>query len=485
MKAKHFLIILIIIICLYFFVIKTKLVSIDEKKLSQSFPRKIHQTFKIKHLPKHDLFCKTRLKNMNNNKKWDFYLYDHDDMDFIIKSYFDSNIYQAYTKIEPTNGSILSDFFRICILYLYGGIYMDFKCCIYNLDLLLSYLQSIDNTDVMIVGNWDSPIWTDIFPENGEIRSSLIISTPKHPLLYECIQLMVNNINNYNDMDYKNNKIFKVLNLCGPHMLTRFVLEKDNDPRIIINNDLIQKIYKFQCFDYKSYYHKKNITHWHSKSDLPLIRKNPSDLIPCKKNMVIVTNILHINEKEKSIYSVDERFQQLLTTLKSIYSKIPNPYVVILEGSYFIKYQYNELRKQFPVYIVTHDITHLSKQYGELALIKNFLNVFMDIHSFQQNFDTFHKISGRYYLNDKFICMNSFAYKLHYISGRGRIETRYYRFPSRYIHDFFEKMNSIDVINTDIEFTFYSHKIFPIDYYQGDKLYIEGIIAPTGEFISE
>lgn len=488
MNARYLLIILIIVICLYFFVIKTKSIAIGEKNLSQIFPRKIHQTFKIKHFPKHDLFCKTRLKNMNNNKKWDFYLYDHDDMDFIIKSYFDSNIYQAYSKIEPTNGSVLSDFFRICILYLYGGIYMDFKCCIYNLDILLAYVKSIDKKDdVMIVGNWETPMWTNIFPINGEIRSSIIISTPQHPFLYECIQLMVNNINNYNDIDYKNSEIFKILNLCGPHMLTRFVLGKKNDQRIIRDNDLIKKIYQFQCFDYKSYYNTKNIKHWHSTLDLPLIRKNLSDPIMSKQNMVIVTNILHINEKEKSIYSVDERFEQLLTTLKSIYSKIPNAYVVILEGSYFKEYQQNELLNQFPVYIVTHNITHLSKQYGELALIKNFLNVFMDIdiNSFQQNFDTFHKISGRYYLNDKFICMNSFAYKLHYIWGRGRIETRYYRFPSQYINDFYEKINSIDEINTDIEFTFHSHKIFPVDYYQYDKLHIEGFIAPTGNFVSE
>jgi hypothetical protein len=477
---------LLLVMVLIFVVIKIKKqIVIDQDKISNTFPKKIHQTFKIKHLHANDLFAKTRMQNITNNKKWDFYLYDHDDIDFIIKSNFDTNIYHAYLKIEPIHGSVLSDFFRMCILYLYGGIYIDFKSCVYNLDLLLEYVKSIGEKDIMIVGNWENPMWTDIFPGNGEIRSSIIISTPKHPLIYECILRMVNNINNYNDNEYRNMKILKVLNLCGPHMLTRFVLE---NPEIMINNELIKKIYTFQCFDYKSYYKTKNIKHWHSMTDLPLIRKNVPVPITYKKNMVIVTNILHINNKEKSIYSVNERFKQLLNTLTSIFNKIPNPYVVILEGSFFTEHQKNELQTQFPVYIITHDITHLSKQYGELALLKNFLNVFVD-SDFQKKFDTFHKISGRYYLNDKFICMNSFAYKLHYINyfvyKKGRIETRYYRFPSQYMHTFYEKMNSIDKINTDIEFTFYSKKVFPVDYYPQDKLHIEGLIAPTGQFVSE
>jgi len=65
--------------------------------------------------------------NKRTNPDIEFRLYTHADIDKYIKKNFDDLTYTAFKKINPKYGAMISDFFRYCVLYNEGGIYLDIK----------------------------------------------------------------------------------------------------------------------------------------------------------------------------------------------------------------------------------------------------------------------------------------------------------------------------------------------------------------------
>ena len=57
------------------------------------------------------------------NPEYEYCFYDNNDCDIFIKENFDERIYNAYCKIIP--GAFKADLWRYCVLYKYGGVYVD------------------------------------------------------------------------------------------------------------------------------------------------------------------------------------------------------------------------------------------------------------------------------------------------------------------------------------------------------------------------
>ncbi len=83
--------------------------------------KRIYQTWITKELP---FGIKKVVKRMMEmNPSYNHYLYDDKDMDTFIKDNYSENVYKAYSMLAI--GAAKADLWRYCILYKYGGVYLD------------------------------------------------------------------------------------------------------------------------------------------------------------------------------------------------------------------------------------------------------------------------------------------------------------------------------------------------------------------------
>lgn len=208
-------------------------------------------------------------------------------------------------------------------------------------------------------------------------------------------------------------------------------------------------------------------------------------------NLVLVTSVVHPHLPSK--YTANERFEQLTKlTIPSIIKKIPNAYLVILEGSELTDNEKKELLKLGVKELLYFNIKNFQKSYGELfLLLKYFESMFFKKIKQIYNILTVIKISARYYLTSDFCFKkNEFhALKIDYIewTQKGAFETKYYQFPFEYFNIFQEKLDLIKKkgIIIDIEHSFYENEVIPLHKINNiTKLNIAGNIAPTGQYIN-
>ena len=135
MKKIYLIPIIFIFIFIYIYLIVHIILHYSYKKSHENMyyknprdhiiPKVCHQTWHTREL------CPEIQKVIENNKlknpDIEFKLYTDNDMDVYIKENFDNLTYTAYKKINPKYGAALADFFRYCVLYIDGGIYLDIK----------------------------------------------------------------------------------------------------------------------------------------------------------------------------------------------------------------------------------------------------------------------------------------------------------------------------------------------------------------------
>lgn len=92
---------------------------------SLPIPQVVHQSWYTKDLS--PFLTKIRVANQELNPGVHFVLYDDRDAHSLIRSHFEPSVYEAYVTLNPKLGALRADFFRYCVLYLRGGVYMDIK----------------------------------------------------------------------------------------------------------------------------------------------------------------------------------------------------------------------------------------------------------------------------------------------------------------------------------------------------------------------
>jgi mannosyltransferase OCH1-like enzyme len=91
-------------------------------------PLDIYQTWSTKNLPPKMNERVELLKRQN--PRFRHHLYDDNDCREFIKNNFQSDVLWAYDSLIP--GAYKADLWRLCILFINGGIYMDIKFCCVN-----------------------------------------------------------------------------------------------------------------------------------------------------------------------------------------------------------------------------------------------------------------------------------------------------------------------------------------------------------------
>lgn len=188
--------------------------------ISQGYkiPNIIHQTFINRSLPPE--IAKIILHNKKVCSQCKFIFYDDNECDIFIKNNFENKVYDAYKKINDVYGAMKADFFRYCVLYKLGGIYLDIKSVI-----KVPLFTIIRKNDICILDrlrNDKEPF--RLFSPTYE--QWLLIFAPNHPYLLEMINLMVHYIEiKYIPRltNYKLDTKGKILHITGPDAFTKAI----------------------------------------------------------------------------------------------------------------------------------------------------------------------------------------------------------------------------------------------------------------------
>jgi mannosyltransferase OCH1-like enzyme len=172
-------------------------------------PLKIYQTWYTKNLPPK---MKERVETLKqSNPKFEHHLFDDTDCREFIKDNFDVAVLNAYDSLIP--GAYKADLWRLCVLYINGGIYMDIKLKCINGFKLIELTESEH-----YVKDRHPPL---------TIYNALMVCVKNNPFLFKAICKIVFNVQNkfYGE---------DPLHPTGPLMLGKIILNN----RLKLNIDL-------------------------------------------------------------------------------------------------------------------------------------------------------------------------------------------------------------------------------------------------------
>jgi mannosyltransferase OCH1-like enzyme len=234
-------------------IVVTKINSIPfpNKKINEydiQIPANIFQTWHTKNLP--PIMFKAVVNIKKNNPRFNYYLFDDNDCREFIKNNFNEKILNAYDSLIP--GAYKADLWRYCILYKYGGIYLDIKYIPVNGFKFINLLEQ---------EHWPLDI------NKTNIYNALLVCKPGNQILFKAINQIVENVKNkYYGLCY--------LSPTGPELLSRFFSEyekktfqiyhelmgnNDFDKIIKFNNHTILRVYPGYIRERDSY---SKVTHY-------------------------------------------------------------------------------------------------------------------------------------------------------------------------------------------------------------------------------
>lgn len=213
----------------------------ESLKNGYKIPNIIHQTFISAKLPVE--ITNIIISNKKICPNCEFRFYDDNDCDIFIKNNFEEKIYNAYKSINDVYGAMKADFFRYCVLYKIGGIYLDIKS---KINYPLFKIINKDDICLLDIPRNDLEPWRINSPT---YEQWLLIFAPNHPYLLE----MINTIVNYIEIKYepkingilKLNSKQKILHITGPDS---FTLAINN----YIKNTYNQTLHR--CINYNDYF---------------------------------------------------------------------------------------------------------------------------------------------------------------------------------------------------------------------------------------
>ena len=205
-------------------------------------PLNLYLTWDTKELPIKMQENVDRMKKVN--PEFNIQLFDDNDCRKFIKKNFSKDILTAFDTLKP--GAYKADLWRLCILYINGGIYIDIKLnCINNFKFIA--LTEKEHLVIDTPGHWKEG--------NIGLWNGLLVVKPKNILLLRCINKISENVKNKNydfNLLYPTGpgllgeeyiKILRENNLTIETELNKLDLCLDNH-HIIFNNVHILEYYK-------------------------------------------------------------------------------------------------------------------------------------------------------------------------------------------------------------------------------------------------
>lgn len=187
-----------------------------DKIKHNKIPYLIFQTWSSHIVPKDMYFI--ILENLQKNKNFDYYLFDDLDCEKFISENFDISILQTFKNLIP--GAYKADLWRYCILYKYGGIYLDIK---FKIITDLKNLIEKHNETIFV---------KDLYIENqpNNIYQGFIMSEPN-------LDIYMQTINKINDNTKNNFYGDNVLDPTGPRLFGDIIVKNKLENLIKLDFD--------------------------------------------------------------------------------------------------------------------------------------------------------------------------------------------------------------------------------------------------------
>jgi mannosyltransferase OCH1-like enzyme len=224
-----------------------KLVSVIKTKMLyyNGIPKIIFRTHK-NIMVSNSMYHHCHLKWVELNPSYTIYWFDNQMCDYFMKS-MGERIYKSYNNIRP--GAYKADLWRACVLYKYGGVYVD------------SYTEPFQSLTTIFKGcvkTDDSHKFISVKEkEFWGIHNGFIACTPNHPFMKQYINDMIENIENkyYGNTD---------LAITGPVCLLNSINKTLNLSRKIYkagwnNYNISFYLYEYKAGLYQPVYKNKDI----------------------------------------------------------------------------------------------------------------------------------------------------------------------------------------------------------------------------------
>lgn len=212
---------------------KTQIMNsiIPIKGMNPKIPRVIYQCYKDKNIPP---IVKERWLKLNPDFK--YYLYDNDDCYKFLLENYNQKFANIFKFIK--DGPIKSDFWRLCVLYLYGGVYAD-----------IDIVPLIPIDDFV---NSDTTLYTCISDHRLHLRLNphFIAVEPENSIIKSCIQMYINKII-YIPYNYWKYSITKVMTNVLQELFNIYKFKEDiykKDGQIVQLSQEICNNSMYDCF---------------------------------------------------------------------------------------------------------------------------------------------------------------------------------------------------------------------------------------------
>lgn len=161
-------------------------------------PKRIYQTWKTKDLPRGVAIAVKQMLALNPG--YTHHLYDDHEIEEFMLTHYAGRVYNAFSQLSI--GAARADLWRYCVLYKYGGVYLDIDAGI---------TKSLDNG--LIRADDDAVITRE--QVEGLFNQWILIFSKGHPLLKAVIDECADNIESRSS----NN----ILHLTGSTVFTRVI----------------------------------------------------------------------------------------------------------------------------------------------------------------------------------------------------------------------------------------------------------------------
>jgi len=201
-------------------------------------PKIIYQTWKTKQLHPNCVAIRDSIQALHPD--YEMKLYDDADMEAFIKDNYNDTIYKCYKKLKV--GASKADLWRYCILYKYGGVYLDMDATIVR-----SLDEIIKEDDQCIITREGNP---------GIFNNWIMMFEKEHPILKSTIQNCCYNILRKTTM--------LISDLTGP-----------SGPFTKAVNDIMDPLYRTTKSPKRSLYFEKD-------DELNAVLNNPANPVRCR-----------------------------------------------------------------------------------------------------------------------------------------------------------------------------------------------------------
>ena len=236
---------------------KSVVVKTNIKNNNRYIPKTVHCTYHNK-----DKIPKRVIENLKQYcKGYEIKIYDDDNCKKIIKQ-----VNPSLVKIFDNfaQGAHKADLFRYCVLYLYGGVYIDIKTdFVKDLDKIIDHNKKNTLYTVLMVNRPTEMRESKLIKylrmnlniPNGQIYQGFIASYPKNPIFIKLITHMYNTkyVVTY---DFSISRFYDLIRNDTKHNLVEGVNKTKKYGNIILFSEFNKKINKNEQVDFRKGYWK-------------------------------------------------------------------------------------------------------------------------------------------------------------------------------------------------------------------------------------